>query len=64
MEFHYQDLVVQIHPHPEGQGRYGLHFRPGSPQTDDPPPEFHLTLTREGLLALAKEIQQVLGADG
>ena len=63
MEFHYQELRVEIGPDLQG---YRLQFEPDlaiRPVPDDPDLSlmpFSLVLTREGLQALAKQIPEVL----
>ena len=59
MEFHYHNISLEIEPHDDG---FELQFGPaaGSAQGSDDPPQFSLTLTREGLQALAQYIQDFL----
>ena len=58
MEFHYQQLVLEIRPDAQG---YELQFwpDPDSRQESDAP-RFALTLTREGLQALERQIHEAL----
>ncbi len=59
MEFHYQDLELEIRPHADG---YELEFglAPNSHRETDLPPRFALRLTREGLQTLSRQIQDAL----